>query len=518
MPLTQQSVLPPTIGRLRVVATALVTLLTATSTAVAQGLPTPQNFRATVESATVVLLWNQINAQYRFRIEAGSAPGLTDIASFSTPMMAAAHYFTVQNVPSGTYYVRLRTELDGQLGAPSNEAVVTVAGCSGVPAPPSIQADVNAQLVVVQWTLPTFPAGCAPSSLRLEAGHSPGASDALTMNVTDWNFTRREFASVPFGTYYLRMRADRFGVVGGPSNEVRLDIGCLPPPSILNPQATVIGNAARFSWGYNAGPSADFAVSLEAGSQPGATDIAAIPVPSLAFTGFNVAGAEGHYYTRLRASNACGTTVSAEMPVRLTSTCVPPEPIPFVDAGMALQNTTLQLRWDPPAVGGLVTTYDVQVGTAPGQSNLARRTVDGRYTPPVGYFNETFNVAAQRAYLTITPHNACGAARPAEVYATNAAGCTNPPAPRVIDTQVNGSTVTLWWSGTSEFERYRTYVEIGSSPGASDEMTSPITDSYPPPSFQAALAPGRYYARARWLPMQCNEVSNPSPEISFVVP
>ena len=446
------------------------------------------------------LFWNQINALYRYRIEAGSAPGLTDIASFSTPMMAAASYFIVQNVPSGTYYVRLRTEQDGQLSAPSNEAIVTVAGCSGVPAPPSLQADVNGQLVVVQWTIPTYPAGCPPSSLRLEAGRSPGASDVLTMNVTDWNFTRREFSSVPFGTYYLRVRADRFGVVSGPSNEVRLDIGCLPPPSILNPQATVVGNAARFSWGYNAGPSADFAVSLEAGSRPGATDIAAIPVPSQAFTGFNVAGAEGFYYTRLRASNACGTTVSAEMPVTLTATCVPPEPIPFVDAGMSLQSTALQLRWDPPAVGGLVMSYDVQVGTAPGQSDLGRRAVDGRYTPSLGYFSEAFNVAAQRAYLTVTPHNACGAARPAEVYATNAGGCTNPPAPRLIDANVNGSTVTLSWSGSSEFELVPDLRRDWPQPGASDVMTSPITVAYPPPSFVTTLAPGRYYARARWLP------------------
>lgn len=497
----------------RVAIIILVAAACATA-AMAQGLPAPGNVRATAAGQTVRLTWEtSVFEPYRVRVEAGTAPGATDASFSRSPDFP--YTLVVASVPSGTYYVRLRIDRDGQISGPSNEAVVTVAGCPGVPDPPRLQAEATGQTVALQWTY-AYPAGCFPSSLRLEAGGAPGASDVLTLDLPDYNVTRREFRSVPFGTYYVRLRADRFGVIGSPSNEVRLDIGCLPPPSILNPLATVVGNAARFSWEYSAEATADFDVSLEAGSQPGAANIAAIPVPAGAAAGYNVAGAEGVYYTRLRATNACGTTVSPEVPVTLAAECVAPPPIPFADA--SLGQSTASLMWHPSAGGGLVMTYDVQVGTAAGQADVARRTVDGRYTPFPGYFREMFTVPAERAYFRVTPRNACGSARPTEVYATNAAGCWNAQAPQSLSARVAGTAVVLAWPG-SAFPEYllETFVEIGSSPGTS-HIRSPIMSTYPPPSFSVTLPSGRYYARARNRVRNCDAVSNPSPEVTFLIP
>ncbi|MGE0122758.1 MAG: hypothetical protein AB7U25_07440 [Vicinamibacterales bacterium] len=486
------------------------------TTAFAQGVPAPTNVQATADGQAVTLTWvTSVFPPYRVQVDAGAAPGATQ-ASF-TASQTFPNTLVVTNVPTGTYYVRVRIEKDGQVSGPSSEVTVAVVGCQGAPAPPSLQGNAVGQTVMLQWSVP-HPAGCAPSSLQLEAGRAPGASDVLTVDVPDYHLTQREFRSVPFGTYFVRVRANRFGVLGAPSNEVRLDVVCLPPPSILSPLATVVGNAVRFSWEYGAGASADFGVSLEAGSQPGGADIGAISIPSEARAGFNVAGVAGQYYTRLRAVNACGSTVSAEMPVALTSTCVQTQPVQFADISLPFGSPTAYLFWHPPAEGGLVTSYDLRVGTAPGLADIAQRSVDGRYTPPVGYFGETFAVPGQRVFARVAARNACGAAMPVEVYASNLGGCVNPPAPPSTTAHVTGSTVELRWTATSPASTYDTFVSIGTSFGAADVITSPIRPSYPPPIYTTTLPPGRYYARARYINRDCSLIGNPSPEVSFVVP
>ena len=372
----------------------------------------PENFSATAQGVMVTLTWAQNNDFRRtYILEAGSGPGLTDIASFPVPF-AGVSWYNLNNVPNGTYYVRLRAVLFSQLSAPSNEVMVTVTGCAEPPAPLALEGNVYGQLVVVQWRFPAWPPGCFPSSLRLQAGSSPGASDVLDMNVPDWNITQRQFESVPFGTYYVRVLVDRHGVPGGPSNEVRLDVGCSPPPQILNPRAEVVGNAARYFWGYSNSQTTDFNLVLEAGAAPGGAEVAAVPVPFRALTGFNVEGVAGTYYTRLRATNACGSTVSPEVPVTLTAECVAPDPIPFIDASMTNGSNTLNVMWDVPQGGGLIMAYEVEVGSSPGSADLARRTVDGRYGMAFGFgFHETFsNLSATRAHLRVMPVNACGAA------------------------------------------------------------------------------------------------------------
>jgi hypothetical protein len=499
-------------------AVAMMAALSCAATVLAQGPPAPNLLQVTAEGQAVRLFWDtSVFEPYRVRVDAGTAPGTTG-ASFSLPP-THPNTLVVSNVPSGTYYVRLRIEKDGQVSGPSNEAVVTVSGCNEAPAPPALQAESTGQTVDLRWTY-TYPSGCFPSTFRLEAGRSPGASDVLAVDVPDYHQTWRQVRSVPLGTYYVRVRADRFGVVGRPSNEVRVDSTCAPPPAILNPAATVVGNAVRFSWEYGVASGAEYEVRLEAGSQPGAANIGAIPVPHEAFSGFNVAGVQGVYFTRLRATNACGSTVSPEVPVTLTPECVPPQPVPFADAAIGVGNGSLSLLWYPPASGGLVTSYEVQVGTSPGQADLARRTVDGRYTPPSpGYFSEAFHLSGrtERAYFRVTPHNTCGAARPTEVNATNNGTCWNPWAPRTLSARVTGNTVELTWDWTGPESPLETFVEIGRSPGAVD-FSSPIRRTYPPPFFVTTLPSGRYYARARNMIASCGAVSNPSPEVTFDIP
>jgi predicted phage tail protein len=57
-------------------------------------------------------------------LEAGSAPGLSDIASVSTGNTATA--ITASAVPNGTYYVRVRASNAAGLSGPSNEVSIVV--------------------------------------------------------------------------------------------------------------------------------------------------------------------------------------------------------------------------------------------------------------------------------------------------------------------------------------------------------------------------------------------------------
>ena len=67
-----------------------------------------------------------------YTIEAGSGPGLTNLASFSTGTTATT--FSTGGVPNGLYYVRVRATSVSGSSAPSNEVQVQI----GAP-PPGIE-------------------------------------------------------------------------------------------------------------------------------------------------------------------------------------------------------------------------------------------------------------------------------------------------------------------------------------------------------------------------------------------
>lgn len=75
-------------------------------------------------SGSVTLSWsNPPELTAGFVVEAGSAPGLANLASFP---VAGGATLTVENVPPGSYHVRVRARNDIGLGVPSNEILVHV--------------------------------------------------------------------------------------------------------------------------------------------------------------------------------------------------------------------------------------------------------------------------------------------------------------------------------------------------------------------------------------------------------
>ena len=490
----------------------------APATVLAQALEPPTLTSATVDGLQVMLQWTAV-AQWpaEYRIEAGSAPGQSDVAVIDTRSLF--NVYSASPVPVGTYYVRVRTVLGTAISNPSNELMITVQGCPPMPLAPTLEGYLGGQSVALRWG-DGVPTACEPDFALVEAGLSPGASDIGTFRIA--GFSHASFQNVPFGTYYVRVRLVRNGVPGPASNEVRLSIACTLPPALFNPRAEVVGNAARFTWQYDSNPASDFTVFIEAGSSPGLADLASISVPMDANTGFNAAGVAGTYYTRLRAVSACGSTVSREVPVTLTSECPLPGPIPFVNATLSLGNP-LQVNWSPSDGGGLPMSYRIEVGSEPGRSDLASRIVDGRWhsTTRPGYeFSELWDgIGASKVHLRVTPLNTCGAGMPSvEVFANSACQAPSPPNP--VEVLVQGRWARIGWGFPSEYDPFQDgIVEIGSGIYGKDVLTSPLISAVYPstPSFSVELPPGRYYARVRSKPNSCGETSNPSREISFVI-
>jgi hypothetical protein len=88
--------------------------------------PAPANLSAVVVGARVTLSWSAgpgPGAVSEYRVEAGSGPGLSNIATLVTGNTPG---LIVDNVPAGTYYVRIRGASTDTVTSASSEVVVTV--------------------------------------------------------------------------------------------------------------------------------------------------------------------------------------------------------------------------------------------------------------------------------------------------------------------------------------------------------------------------------------------------------
>ncbi|MCX6550100.1 MAG: S8 family serine peptidase [Acidobacteria bacterium] len=87
----------------------------------------PGGLTASASGSSVTLRWTAPTtrgAPTAYTIEAGSGPGLANLANFSTGTTATA--FGAAGVASGTYYVRVRATNNVGASAPSNEVVLAV--------------------------------------------------------------------------------------------------------------------------------------------------------------------------------------------------------------------------------------------------------------------------------------------------------------------------------------------------------------------------------------------------------
>jgi hypothetical protein len=98
---------------------------------------------------------------------------------------------------------------------------------------------------------------------------------------------------------------------------------CVAPGAPTGLVTSATGLSASFAWSAPATGGAIDDYLLEAGSAPGASNLATVPVPASSAS-FSATAPAGTYYVRVRARNACGGALSNEVVVTLAPSCSAP--------------------------------------------------------------------------------------------------------------------------------------------------------------------------------------------------
>jgi hypothetical protein len=136
------------------------------------------------------------------------------------------------------------------------------------------------------------------------------------------------------------------------------------PAAPRNVTASAVGSTLYLSWEPPTVGEAAHDYWVQAGTAPGASNLYNDTVGLL--TAVSAPVADGTYYMRVFGRNTSGNgTVSSEVSARVGG-------VPGAPSGMAASTTggRVTLFWNPPTDGGLPFTYLVQVGTAPGSTNV----------------------------------------------------------------------------------------------------------------------------------------------------
>jgi len=179
----------------------------------------PSNLTVSSNGSTVFLNWSAPTtggAPTAYIIEAGSVPGLANLANFSTGNTATT--FSASGVGAGAYYVRVRATNSSGTSAPTADALLVVGGgCTAPPlAPTGFTLTFNSGgTVSFNWN-----AAAGATSYIIEAGSAPGLANLANANLGS-PATSATFNGVPRGTYFVRLRSSNAcGVSGNVSNEV----------------------------------------------------------------------------------------------------------------------------------------------------------------------------------------------------------------------------------------------------------------------------------------------------------
>ena len=133
-------------------------------------------------------------------LEVGTAVGLSNLAVIDV----STRSFTFDPIPSGFFFLRVRSKSGALVSAPTPDMMINV---GGVPAPPSPPQNFNVSLtgttVTLTWAAPVLG---TPTSYVVEAGTAPNLANLGVLN-TGTTATTLVVPGVPSGTYYLRVRA-----------------------------------------------------------------------------------------------------------------------------------------------------------------------------------------------------------------------------------------------------------------------------------------------------------------------
>ncbi len=147
----------------------------------------PSGLTSSVSGSTVTFVWQAPPgvSVSQYLIEAGSAPGLSDIALFLTGSTATS--ITFGSVPNNTYYVRIRGVVGNFGTQQSNEVVVIVgtpAACIPTVSPTTINAANAASTATVNVTSTcAWTAFSGVPWITIASGASGAGNGVVTLNI-----------------------------------------------------------------------------------------------------------------------------------------------------------------------------------------------------------------------------------------------------------------------------------------------------------------------------------------------
>jgi hypothetical protein len=196
-----------------------------------QLVASPTALQAQTSDSQVSLTWQAGGdlAPDGFRIEAGSAPGLTDRAIVNVPWGARQGLvarFAASGVAPGVYYLRVRATTNSVTSDASNEVVIKVgqSACPIPDAPNNVVVHVESQRVTLAWNAPS-PESARAAGYVIEAGSTPGAPNVAILSLMQ---STQISVNAPPGCYFVRLRS--LGQCGSsePSPEVQVIVPHTP--------------------------------------------------------------------------------------------------------------------------------------------------------------------------------------------------------------------------------------------------------------------------------------------------
>ena len=356
------------------------------ATATVTPAPTPAPtaaITATMQNATTALVtWQTTNA----------------VSAALNGAAVALSGSTLVTLSATTTFTLVATGASGATATQSATATVTPPSSSTPSAATNMAAIVSGARATLSWRAPTT--GAAPDRYLLYVGSSSGGTNLANAFVVGNVLTVA--GDLPRGRYYARVRAANNSGASAESNEMFFKIG----RNLVSPRGFTVrwvGTTAVLSW---TAPAADGAMEdrptsyvLEAGTRPGASDVATVSVGSA--TRFEANVPSGTHYVRVRAVNDYGDSEPTE-DLMLVAPGAPRAPTNLASPG---SGSTVNLQWTAPS-GAAVTGYLIEAGSAPERSDLGVLQV-GNVTsftapaPPQGAY-----------YVRVRAINARGAGQP----------------------------------------------------------------------------------------------------------